>query len=161
MKYYANINSHNDLEDIDTSIMTEDKYGSVHVKNIEVDEQHYNNAMEYGAFYYIYAGGEIIENPDYEQEKEEKEKEEIKNLKCTKRVFALALKQLGITYQQLKELIATNDDAQLEWDLCVELSRDNPLLDQMCGQLCITPQQIDDIFKYANGLINQEENGNV
>ena len=71
------------------------------------------------------------------------------------------LKRLGITYQQLKDLIATNDDAQLEWDLCVELSRDNPLLDQMCGQLGVTPQQIDYIFKYANGLINQEENGNV
>ena len=78
-------------------------------------------------------------------------------LKCTKRVLALCLQKFGISYTQLKELIATNEQAQLEWDLCVELERSNPLLDIMGKQLNITPEQIDNIFKFANGEIESLE----
>ena len=49
-----------------------------------------------------------------QEEIEEQERERIGNLQITKRVFALGLQQLGITYTQLKELIATNEQAQLE-----------------------------------------------
>lgn len=86
-----------------------------------------------------------------EEDKKEDEKERIKSLKVTKRVFALALQEAGITYTQLKELIATNERAQLEWDLCVELERSNPLLDVMAATLGITPEQLDYIFRKANG----------
>ena len=89
---------------------------------------------------------------DYtEEEIKEKEKERIYNLKCTKRVLALMLQQLGISYSKLKELIASNEQAQLEWDLCVELERSNPLLDIMGKQLELSSEQIDQMFKYANG----------
>lgn len=88
-----------------------------------------------------------------EEEKQEQEKERIAHLKCTKRVLALMLQQLGISYNQLKELIATNEQAQLEWDLCVELERCNPLLDIMGAQLGLSPEQIDIMFKYANGEV--------
>jgi hypothetical protein len=67
------------------------------------------------------------------------------------------LQQLGITYTQLKAQIATNEQAQLEWDLCIELERSNPLLDVMGAELGITPKQLDDLFKYANGEITQQE----
>ena len=92
-----------------------------------------------------------------DEQKEQEEKERILNLKCTKRVLALCLQQFGISYTQLKELIATNEQAQLEWDLCVELERSNPLLDIMGKQLNITPEQIDNIFKFANGEIESLE----
>lgn len=82
-----------------------------------------------------------------------KEQERIGQLQVTKRVFALGLQELGITYSQLKQLIATSEQAQLEWDLCVELLRANPLLDIMCGQLGVTPAQIDYIFQKANGEV--------
>ena len=87
------------------------------------------------------------------EEKEEQEKERIAHLKCTKRVLALMLQELGITYTALKELIATNEQAQLEWDLCIELERCNPLLDIMGSQLGLSPEQIDQMFKYANGEV--------
>lgn len=90
-------------------------------------------------------------------EKEERERERIAHLKCTKRVLALMLQQLGIGYNQLKELIATNEQAQLEWDLCIELERCNPLLDIMGQQLGLTPAQIDQMFKYANGEVGTLE----
>lgn len=93
-----------------------------------------------------------IQALDYtDEEREEKEKTRIASLTCTKRVLALALKQLGISYTQLKELIATDEDAQLEWDLCVELQRSNPFLDIMGSKLGIDPTTIDKIFRIANG----------
>ena len=105
----------------------------------------------------IVQDGILVLNPNYEEEEEEKEKEIISHLKCTKRVLALMLQQLGVSYSQLKELIATNEQAQLEWDLCIELERCNPLLDIMGQQLGLSPEQIDQMFKYANGWVDTLE----
>lgn len=92
-----------------------------------------------------------------EEELEQQKRERVSKLTCTKRVFALMLQELGITYTQLKALIATNEQAQLEWDLCVELQRSNPLLDVMAIQLGVTSEQLDGLFKYANGEITIEQ----
>lgn len=92
-----------------------------------------------------------------DEQKELEEKERIRNLTCTKRVFALMLQELGITYTMLTQLISTNEQAQLEWDLCVELERNNPLLDVMALQLGITSEQLDGLFRYANGEITIEQ----
>ena len=61
------------------------------------------------------------------------------------------LKQMGITYQQIKDLIATSEDAQIEWDLCVELQRGNAWLNPMAAQVGFSPEDLDLIFKIANG----------
>ena len=99
----------------------------------------------------IWEGDEIIVNPNYEEEQEQKEKERIGNLQITKRVFMLALQQLGISYTQLKELIATNEQAQMEWELCVELQRKNQFLDIMASTMGVSPKMLDYIFQKANG----------
>lgn len=106
----------------------------------------------------IVQNGVIVLNPNYEQEEEEKEAERVSHLKCTKRVFVLMLEQLGLDYfEQIEPLINENRQAKLEWELCVELERNNPLLNVIGGQLGITPTQIDNLFKYANGEITEEE----
>lgn len=131
--------------------------------NVEVDEELYNKAKETPDLY-ILVNGEVIQDPDYEEKQAQKERERIGNLQVTKRVFALGLQQMGISYNQLKELIATNEQAQLEWELCVELERKNPLIDIMGAQLGVTPEQIDYIFRKANGEEvepNTGENSNV
>ena len=92
-----------------------------------------------------------------EDELELEENIRISKLTCTKRVFALMLQELGISYTMLKQLIATNEQAQLEWDLCVELQRSNPLLDIMALQLGVTSEQLDGLFRYANGGITIEQ----
>ena len=97
--------------------------------------------IEYKLYYGEYLTPEEIEI---------KEHEKIGDLKLTKRVFALWLQRLGITYSQLKELISTNEQAQLEWDLCVELERKNPLLDLLAKSVGITSEQLDEIFIEAN-----------
>lgn len=105
----------------------------------------------------IIVDGEPVIDPDYEAKQAQAEAERVAKLTCTKRVFALMLQELGISYAQLKELIATNEQAQLEWDLCIELERSNPLLDIMALQLGITSVQLDGLFKYANGEITIED----
>ena len=107
---------------------------------------------------YILDGEEyVLKDEAWEAKQAQKELERIAKLTCTKRVFALMLQELGITYTMLKELIATNEQAQLEWDLCVELERKNPLLDVMALQLGVTSEQLDGLFRYANGEITIEQ----
>ena len=93
-----------------------------------------------------------------EEELAAQDRERINGLKCTKRVFALMLQEVGIDYlTMLKPLIESNPQAQLEWELCVELERGNPLLDIMAAQFMITPEHLDLIFRYANGELTEEE----
>lgn len=111
--------------------------------------------------YYICIEDNITDgtlNPNYEEEEAEKEKARIQNLKCTKRVFVLMLQELGIDYfEKVEPLINADKTAKLEWELCVELLRSNPLLDKFGALLGITSQQIDNLFKYANEEITLEE----
>jgi hypothetical protein len=87
-----------------------------------------------------------------EEELELQEKERISNLKCTKRVFVLMLEKMGLDYfEQILPLIEGNRQAKLEWELCVELERANPLLDILAKELGVTSQQLDKLFQYANG----------
>lgn len=107
----------------------------------------------------ILQDGVVVDNTEnYNKELIEREKERIGSLKCTKRVFALMLQEVGIDYlTMLKPLIESNPQAQLEWDLCIELERKNPLLDIMAIQMGITPEHLDLIFKYANGELTDEQ----
>lgn len=107
---------------------------------------------------YVLDGEEyVLKDKAWEEKQKQAERERIAKLTCTKRVFALMLQELGISYTMLKELIATNEQAQLEWDLCVELERQNPLLDVMALQLGITSEQLDGLFRYANGELTIDE----
>ena len=100
----------------------------------------------------IISDGVIQLNPNYANIVSQREKDRILKLKCTKRVFVLMLEQLGFNYyEQILPLIESNRQAKLEWDLCVELERANPLLDSLANQIGITSAQLDGLFKRANG----------
>ena len=119
--------------------------------NIEVTKEVCDNLD-----HYIWDGSEIILDPDYDEKQRQKEQERIKMLSCTKRDFALLLQEQGITYAQLKALIAQNEQAQLEWELCERLYRFNPLLDIMGAQLGVSSETLDYIFRKANGEIEDD-----
>ena len=106
---------------------------------------------------YMYSNGEIVLDPDYEEKQKQKERDRINHLKMTKRVCALMLQQLGVPYTSLKEAIASSEQAQLEWDLCVELERGNPLIDTIGVTFGLSSEQIDRMFQYANGEVNTLE----
>lgn len=102
----------------------------------------------------IVENGRIVLNPNYNEILNQREAERISHLKCTKRVFILILEQLGFDYfEQIVPLIESDRQAKLEWELCVELERSNPLLDILAGRIGVTPEQLDNLFKYANGEI--------
>ena len=123
----------------------EDFYKSIKMKELDVEQSDID-----GQWYLT----ELCPHKSKE-EKEKEEKERIANLTCTKRVFVLLLEQLGLDYfEQIEPLINANRQAKLEWELCVELERKNPLLDQIAKQLDITPEQLDKLFKFANGEID-------
>ena len=115
------------------------------VQNVEVTEEIFQNIDRY-----VWDGEEIIPDPDYEEKQAQKERERIGNLQVTKRVFMLGLEQFGVTYTQLKALLATNERAQMEWDLCMELQRNNPLFDQLAAQFGLSSEILDYIFRKAN-----------
>lgn len=138
-----------------------DKIGNLPEGYIAITENQANKIQE-DDLYYVISDGKLIRNPNYDEQKATREAERVSHLKCTKRVFVLMLEQMGLDYfEQIEPLIKANRQAELEWTLCVELERANPLLDVMGAQLGVTPVQIDNLFKYANGEITQEEFLNV
>lgn len=107
---------------------------------------------------YIWVNDEIVDNPNWDEIQRQREAERVANLTCTKRVFVLMLEQLGFDYfTQIQPLIDANRQAKLEWELCVELQRKNPLLDIVASEIGVTSEQLDKLFKFANNEINQEE----
>ena len=139
MKYYAIYNEQ-------TQELSKAQCKQLNAVNIEISKDEYDNFEKYTII-----NGQIVIDENYEAKQQAKEREQINNLTVTKRVFALALQDLGVTYSQLKQVIATNEQAQLEWDLCVELQRGNPLLDVMAASMDISPAMLDYIFQKANG----------
>lgn len=135
------------------------EYGYKPVVEVERPETNRMYHIEYSETDNVIIESIVFDETQEEADEREAqaERERIGNLQVTKRVFMLALQQLGITYTQLKELIATNEQAQMEWDLCVELQRKNPLLDTMAAQLGISSEILDYIFKVANGEIQESE----
>lgn len=82
----------------------------------------------------------------------QKEKERIAMLKMTPRDFLLACTQkLGIEWTKLKELMDNNAQVAIELQFCNHVYRGNPLLDQLAGQFGVTSEQLDNLFKTANG----------
>lgn len=107
--YYAQINSKNKLVDIDESILTMDEFNSTDVINIVVSEEIFNNAKKYGTNYYIFENNEIVLNPNYEAEKQVKERQELDLLTLTPADVERALyKAKGMDFEDLKSFIAAN-----------------------------------------------------
>lgn len=120
---------------------------------LEEDRLEFIILQNYELGYKIEETDTSLEAWGYTQEElEEQEKERISHLTCTKRVFVLMLEQMGLDYfEQIQPLIDSNRQAKLEWELCVELERANPLLDILASELGVTSQQLDKLFQYANG----------
>lgn len=79
---------------------------SDNVQNIEVTESVYNSFMEDNLLY-IWNGTEIIENPNYEEIKRQKERQRLDALTLTPADVERALyKAKGMDFEDLKALIA-------------------------------------------------------
>lgn len=126
------------------------------LSNADIEDAIYDDFLEYPT-HYIVADNKIVYNENWQEVEAKKERKRINGLTMTKRVLWLQLKEKGVTYKQLTDLIATNEDAQAEWETCKDLQRDNPLLDIMGAKLGITSGELDTMFKVANGEIIVKE----
>lgn len=82
-----------------------------------------------GNNYFIILNGELVENPNYEKEQEEKEKIRIAMLNMTKYDFyKYVCKPNGITYVQLMQFVNAEDEIAAAWNLCERVYRGDELL---------------------------------
>ena len=106
---------------------------------------------EYGK--YIVADGELILNPDWEQEQKEKEAERIANLNLTKADFWIALLDRGITKDMVKEKINLIPDEILKAKTLIRLDeadhfwRGDASMDIIGAMFGLTPDDLTYLFK--------------
>ncbi len=85
--------------------------------------------------------------PHYtEEELKIEERKRIDGLKMTPRDFLLSVIELGAAWEQIKQLISSDSRVEIELNYCQYVYRGNPLLNQMCSEFNITPEQLDEIF---------------
>lgn len=156
--YYAQINSQNKLVNIDISTILTDEYGSSNVQNLEVTEELYTS-YQADNLRYIWNGSEIIENPNYEQDKQAKERAELDQMTLTPADVERALyKAKGMDFDDLKTLITQqipNIDIK---GLSIEFRAKDfyrgamasglRLFDVVGALLGYTPADMDYLFKY-------------
>ena len=116
----------------------------------------YNNVRElpedYKPNYYIVVDGELVLNPDYEEQEAEKERARIMELKMTPLDFLKAIEQYGITYDMVKQFMEQNPLIERELRFCQNVYRKHPMLNEL-ATYGITSEILDTIFKKANGVV--------
>lgn len=132
-------------------------------ENKEVLEKYYGTALELPEDYeygkYIVDSGELILNPNWEQEQAQKEQERIAKLHLTRGdVFRGILLAKGVTRSQMRALIEQMPDetveqkiakeyALIDFDEALEFYRGVALIDAVGSQLGITPEQMTKFFE--------------
>lgn len=95
----------------------------------------------------IYQNGQVILNPDYEEQAEARRQERLAKKSLTKREVFLALyADKGITPEQIKAQI-TDPAALIEFDYAERYYRGNVLIDLIGQKLGYTKQQLDNLFE--------------
>ena len=122
--------------------------------NLEVTEDIYN-AFAKNPDKYIYRDGEIVENPNYEQERAKKERERLDNLSMTRGdVFEALILAKGLGKAQIRAMVekAELDDITKalylnRFDEALEFYRGYPIFDMLGQALGITGKMLDKFFE--------------
>ena len=96
---------------------------------------------------YVIYNSELMTVEEMVEKEAQKERERLGSLKMTPRDFLLAITQMGVDFAKIKELMAANQQVEIELNYCNHVERGNALLDQLCGQFGITTTQLDELFK--------------
>lgn len=124
------------------------------VENLEVSEDVYNAyCAEPDKF--IYKDGEIVENPNYEEEQKQKERKRLDNLSMTRGdVFEALILAKGLGKVQIRAMIeqASLDDITKalylnRFDEALEFYRGYPIFDMLGQALNITSEMLDKFFE--------------
>jgi len=85
--------------------------------DVEVSEELYNLWKEDNDRY-IYKDGEIIENPDYEEIKRQKEQEHINNLTMTAQDLLDMIHNLGVSWDSIDDYLNKHKELKLRLTTC-------------------------------------------
>lgn len=94
---------------------------------------------------------EFADTPEWEQKQAEKEHARVMELKMTPLDFLKAIGKLGVSYATVKQIMDENPEVDMEMRFCQNVYRKHPMIEQFATQFSITSEQLDNIFKEANG----------
>ena len=123
------------------------------IQSIEVSEDVYNAYTE-DNLHYIWNGTEIIENPDYEQQAQQREAERVGELTMTALDFITFLRQCGLTLEQIRAYLSANIelDTQLTYCQNVYCKVAREIMPITLGNITITAEMVEQAFKRKNGV---------
>ena len=108
--------------------------------------------------FFIVQDGELIKNPNYEEDKEKARKERIAKLGMTKYdFFKYVCQPYGIDYPTLISVVNSNYDMAAAWNLCGHVFRgDATLTDNITKYIpTMTEEALDDIYEEHGKEINE------
>lgn len=122
------------------------------VINYPVSEEVYNKYMEDDLFY-SWNGSEIVENPNYEEVKRQKEEERIANLTMTALDFINFLKNVGLTDQNIEDYLNANLAIKHQLQFCqnVYCGVAKALMPIQFSGITITAEMVETAFRIKNG----------
>ena len=130
----------------DDIVSFDEEYTNEDMLYIDTSDEVYNAYRE-DELKVIYQNGQVILNPDYEEQAEARRQEQLAKLSLTKREVFLALyADKGITPEQIKAQII-DPAALIEFDYAERYYRGNVLIDLMGQKLGYTKQQLDTLFE--------------
>ena len=118
------------------------------VINVEISEEVYNNISRY-----IWNGSEVVENPNWEEEQQQKEQERINNLTMTPLDFIGVLVNLGLSLEQINAFLESNLNIKMQLTYCnsVYCGVVKSFLPIEIDGITITSEMIEQAFKLKNG----------
>lgn len=143
MTYYIHIENNEIISSGECPCISEN------ITSIEVSEELYNSFIE-DTDRYMWNGTEVVENPNYEEIKQQKEQARIMEMRMTPLDFLKAIEQYGITYDMVKQFMEENPLIERELKFCQFVYRKHPMLNSL-EPYGITSEILDHIFKVANG----------
>lgn len=134
-----------------------DKIGALPEGYAVATEEQAQKILEDDLFY-IVQDRKLVENPDYEKQKEEQRKEQISRLAMTKYdFFKFVCQPNDVTYSQLCQLVQSNEEVAAAWDLCGHVYRGDYVLCKYIKEFlpAMTDDVLDEIFEQHGKVINE------
>lgn len=130
--------------------------------SIEATKEMCDNIETYGNYYYLFENGELIVNPNYEQEQAQKEYERVGELTMTALDFITFLRTCGLSLETIRNYLNDNIelDTQLKYCQNVYFKVVREILPITVGEITITKEMAEAAFKTKNGemeLLDENE----
>ena len=118
--------------------------------DVEVSEEIYN---DYEPNKYVYLGGEVVINPNWEEIQRQKEEERINNLTMTAQDLLEVIANSGATWAEIDSFLNSNPEFKLRLTTCqnVFCGVVKAFLPLKIGNITITAEMVETAFRIKNG----------